>query len=267
MEDTVISEDYHPDSFLSRFTRAGNMMPTPQRRVVRSWLHDVDSFEDGWVSTNSLSEDVTSSPRVMQSVSPEEPSNHGHHRHIDQHRHGDRIDEERSSSGGVSIQSEDWHTRSLDTSVLRDPQVNIPPKKAHVVHYQSGTAMSYDDKSDAATDDFEGKEEGRGVTLASSPKLRRPSPKKADRASPSRETSKENGITTKKVCTKRGHLFKSDYATYCDGCGDNLDGRRKYTCVAGDCGIVCCGYCAKQDETRRPNVGYEEWLAKHGSKI
>ena len=245
MEKTVPSEDYHPTSFLARFTRAGSKLPASQRSKVRSWLNDVDSFDDDWATASSSSENVTSPPRIRQNVSPEDPLYQQHQEHINQHKHGDRIDEERSSSGGVSVPSEDWHTRSLDTSVLRDPQVPMPPKAPHVVRYTSDTATSYDDNIHVATDNFKGKDTDSGIVLASSQEVRRPSPKQVERASLSRETSKENGITTKKICIKRGHLFKSDYATYCDGCGDNLDGRRKYTCVADACGIVCCGYCAK----------------------
>lgn len=66
----------------------------------------------------------------------------------------------------------------------------------------------------------------------------------------------KSSMRAKKICNVKGHSFKCDYSVYCDNCGDNLDGRRKYNCVADGCGTMFCVKCASQNAKDDMNVQF-----------
>ena len=266
---------HHPDSFLARFSRANNQLPAG--KGVRRWLSDVEDPDEhvddrAAIPSSDASEEEVMVKRLayMLPVSSKDPLFHAHHQHFEsQSNEGLLFDAEDLISvdeegGGAALDE-------FDLKALADLELTIADKETSssrylpIIRYEGRTETYFPDGVQVDFDPVEfdegvdGKENDGGVV---SETTLTPESKKELRA-------KEENVETKakKICDTKGHLFKSDYSIYCDNCGDNLDARRKYSCVADDCGVVFCPSCANQDEMRKPNVQYEKWLAENGAQI
>lgn len=148
--------------------------------------------------------------------------------------------------------------------LLASSKETSSPKNPPVVRYEGRTETYYPDGIQVNFDpiDFDEDNEERGDN-----KLATGLTAKVGLNENIGAEEDKSEIKARRTCDTKGHLFKSDYSVYCNNCGENLDARRKYTCVADDCGIVFCPDCAKQDESRKPNVQYEKWLEETGPRI
>ena len=250
VDSKVMADEHHPQSFLARFSRANNI--APETTNVPEWLTQVDdgqtkerhmallekSLEEcvGYAyqspcSQSAASDHSASQVGYIQRVPRNDPLYTEHHSHF-----------EPQSEGGIIFDADD--TGHLETEMeTRGPnEEDVSTIQPKVVHYAGSRKTIHHDGIELDFDSIEfvddkGKEGYEGTALESA------SGYNSNEQAMATEYQTDN--RKKKFCDVRGHLFKGGYGVYCDKCGENLDGRRKYTCVADDCATVFCPFCAK----------------------